>query len=331
MIYSCQSKTWKRLTSAHSATQLLYRSASRAEQTSQRSAGSGALRAYINTWASDEEKLVLKHLRGTNVHENRSHFQGLLTTLQMREGAVWLAGYNCPVIIRKKSRRPLLGLCRAVLRIRTTVHPDCIAYDMDGLLRTLQARAMLGILENRIRGYLSELRFGVKSFIKKTQVRYVLRILRFWGVRGKCDSAYGEVLKMLVFSCKTGSQRVVVNLDTLATIPSLTVDTRSGTELQRYMDRMPRTLANAPVHKQVCWHCKNVVESPLRKCAGCKRARYCSRICQVEGWGDHQRACLAVASFLSRQLIEGVMFDEVSVHQTWGSFLPEHIDQRLKK
>ena len=136
---------------------------------------------------------------------------------------------------------------------------------------------------------------------------------------------------MLVSGCKTGQQRLVVDLATLATIPSLTVENRSGTELQRYMDRMPRTLANAPVHKQVCWHSKNVVETPLRKCAGCKRARYCSRICQTEGWGEHQRECQTVASFLNRELIEGVIFSEVSVRETWGSFLREHIGQRQKK
>ena len=331
MIYSCESKTWKRLTSAHCAKQPSYRSAPRAEQTSERSADSRALLAYINIWASDEEKLHLKHLQETNIHEFRSYINELLTTLQMREGTDWLAGYNCPVIIRKKSKRPLLCLARAVLRIRTTMHPDSLDYDMDGLLRTLQARVMLGILENRMRVYLSELRLGVKSVIKKTQLRSVLRILRFWGVRGKCDSTHGEVLKMLVSACKTGTQKVVVNLATLDTIPSLSVDKCFGTELQRYMDRMPRTLANAPVHKQVCWHCKNVVTTPLRKCGDCKRARYCSRICQMEGWGEHQRACQTVASFLNRELIESVMFSEVSVHETWGSFLREHIGQRQKK
>ena len=133
---------------------------------------------------------------------------------------------------------------------------------------------------------------------------------------------------MLVSACRTGTQKLAVNLATLETIPNLSVDKCVGTEVQRYMDRMPRTLANAPVHKQVCWHCKNVVESPLRKCGDCKRARYCSRECQMEDWGEHQRACQTIASFLNRELIEGVMFSEVSVHETWGSFLREHIGQR---
>ena len=126
MIYSCESKTWKRLTSAHCAKQPSYRSAPRAEQTSERSADSRALLAYINIWASDEEKLHLKHLQETNIHEFRSYILEVVTTLQMREGTDWLAGYNCPVIIRKKSRRPLLCLARAVLRIRTTLHPDSL-------------------------------------------------------------------------------------------------------------------------------------------------------------------------------------------------------------
>jgi hypothetical protein len=330
MIYSCESKTWKRLTSAHCARRAFYTSAPRAEQIYERSVDSGPLLAYINIWASDEEKLHFKRLRGTNIHECSSGIKGLLMTLQMREATDWLAGYDFPVIIRKESRRPLLRLARAVLRIRITVHPDCLSYDMDGLLRTLRARVMLGILEERFRVYLFELQIGVKSFIKKTQLCLVLRVLRCWGVRGKCDSTYGEVLKMLVSACKRDTPSVVLNLSTVATIPGLTVDKRSSTQLQRYMDRMPRALANAPVHKQVCWHCKNVVESPLRKCSGCKRARYCSRICQKEGWGEHQRACQAVACFLNRQLIGGVMFDEVSVHETWGSFLPEHIERREK-
>ena len=156
------------------------------------SADSRALLAYLNIWAADEEKLNLKHLQVTNMHEFRSYMLEVMPTLQMRQGTDWLAGYNCPVIIRKKSKRPLLCLARAVLRIRTTMHPDSFDYDMDGLLRTLQARVMVGILENRTRVYLSELRLGVKSVIKKIEIRSVLLSLRIWCVRGKCDSTYGD-------------------------------------------------------------------------------------------------------------------------------------------
>ena len=84
MIYSCESKTWKRLTSAHCAKQPSYRSAPRAEQTSERSADSRALLAYINIWASDEEKLHLKHLQETNIHEFRSYILEVVTMVMMR-------------------------------------------------------------------------------------------------------------------------------------------------------------------------------------------------------------------------------------------------------
>ena len=106
MIYSCESKTCKRLTSAHCAKQPSYRSALRAEHTSEMSADSRALLAYLNIWAADEEKLNLKHLQVTNMHEFRSYMLEVMPTLQMRQGTDWLAGYNCPVIIRKKSKRP---------------------------------------------------------------------------------------------------------------------------------------------------------------------------------------------------------------------------------
>ena len=232
------------------------------------------------------------------------------------------------MIIRKKRGRQLLCLARAVLRIRNTQHQDSFQYNMDGLLRTLRAWAMLGILEHRVRVYLLELHVGVKSVIKKGQLRSVLCLLRFWGVRGKCDSTHGDVLNMLISACRTGKQNVVVNVATLDTIPRLSVDKCLRTSLQRYMDRMPRTLANAPVHERVCWHCKKVVETSLRKCASCKRARYCSRRCQAEGWGEHQPACKTVASFLNRELIEGVMLSEECEDETWGSFLRERIGQR---
>ena len=336
MIYSCESKTWKRLTSAHCARRAFYTSVSSGVHDHKTSVDIRRLFAYIDIWASDEEKLRLKGLRGTSFHEQDSGMLGLMMNLQMREATDWLDGYDFPVVVRKERKhdfpvgRPLLVLARVVKRIRTTLHSNVLAYDMDGLLRTLRARVILGILEQRARVYLFELQIGVKSFIKKPQLDLMLRVLRCWGFRGKCEAGYGEVLKLLVSACKRDTPSVTVDLGTFATIPALTVDKRFGTGLQRYVGRMPRALANAPVHKQVCWHCKNVVESRLRKCADCKRARYCGRKCQAEAWGWHQRACSAVACFLSRELILGVMFDEVSVHETWGSFLPEHIQRREK-
>ena len=130
-------------------------------------ANSRVLLAYVNIWASDEEKSHLKHLRQTNVNEFSSYLLEVMPTLQMRQGTDWLAAYNCPVIIRKESKRPLVWLARAVLRIRTTMHADCLDYDMDGLLRTLRARVMVGILENRMRVYLQQLRLRVKFVIRR--------------------------------------------------------------------------------------------------------------------------------------------------------------------
>ena len=291
-------------------------------------ANSRVLLAYVNIWASDEEKSHLKHLRQTNMNEFSSYLLEVMPTLQMRQGTDWLEAYNCPVIIRKESKRPLVGLARAVLRIRTTMHADCLDYDMDGLLRTLRARVMVGILEHRMRVYLKQLRLRLKFVIQETEVSTVASALRIWGVRGKCEEIHGQVLWMLVDSCRTGRQILAVDVATLETIPSLFVDTCVDTELQRFMSRMPRSLVHAPVHKQLCWHCGGFFARGMRKCGDCKRARYCSRECQVDDWGEHEKACENIAGFLNREWIDDVMFSEVSVHETWGSFLREHFIKR---
>ena len=323
MIYSRESQKWHRLTGGHWP---------RAKQTCHRSADSRALLSFINIWALDEEKFHLKHLQETNMHEYGRYILELLSTLQLRHGTAWLAGYDFPVLIRNKSGRPLLFLARAVLRIRKSTHSDSLHYDMDGLLRTLQARAMLGILEHRVRVYLVELRVGVKSVIKKGQLRSVLRLFRLLGVRGKCDSTHVDVLNMLISACRTGEPSVTVDAATLDAIPRLSVVVQClRTSLQCLMDRVPRSLADAPVHQRVCWHCKTVVDTPLQKCASCKRARYCSRLCQVADWREHQPACKTAARLLDRELIEAVKMRAVREGETWGSVLCERIGRRLQQ
>ena len=318
MIYLCESKKWKLLTGAH-----------RAKLTSHRSADGRFLLSYINLWASDEEKSHLKHLQSTHMCEYKRYLIELVTTtLQLRFGTAWLAGFDSPVMIRNQGRRPLLYLARAVLRIRVTQHADTLQYDLDGLLRTLQARAMLGILEHRMRVYLVELQVGVKSVIKKGQLRSVLRQLRLWGVRGRCDSTHVDVLNLLISACRTGKPSVSVDLATLDAIPRLNVVKCPRSSLQCYMDRVPRSLAHAPVHPRACWHCKKVADTPLRKCAGCKRARYCGRVCQLAGWGEHQSVCKIASNFLNSELIGAVKLSDVRVGATWGSVLRDRIGQR---
>ena len=166
MIYSCESKKWKRLTGAHRDMQIHHSSAPPAKRSPLTSADLRCLLSLIKLWASYEEKFHLRHLYSTKMHEYKRYlFELVTTTLRLRHGTAWLPGFESPVVIRNKTGRPLLLLARAVLRIRNSQHADSFQYDIDGLLRGLQARAMLGILEHRVRVYLVELQLGVKSVI----------------------------------------------------------------------------------------------------------------------------------------------------------------------
>jgi len=44
---------------------------------------------------------------------------------------------------------------------------------------------------------------------------------------------------------------------------------------------------------RVCWNCEvdQDEEIKLKKCAGCKRARYCSKECQEKDWSEHKLLC----------------------------------------
>ena len=51
--------------------------------------------------------------------------------------------------------------------------------------------------------------------------------------------------------------------------------------------------ANRSLMAGFCWHCNKVRSSkaPLRTCAGCKRAKYCNKVCQHAAWESHKPWC----------------------------------------
>ena len=42
-----------------------------------------------------------------------------------------------------------------------------------------------------------------------------------------------------------------------------------------------------------CYGCSKYAIYKTRKCAGCRKVRYCSRECQQTAWEDHQPLCIA--------------------------------------
>lgn len=320
MIYYCGSAKWKRLTSA--------RPAGRAEQFFGMSSRGKALSAIVNEWASDEEMSRVRQWRNLTAEQESMYLKELLRTLQVRHGDVWLSGFKNAAVVQETGKakgRPLIGLARAVLRIRLTLHHDTLQYDMDGLLRVLQARCMLGVLEHRIRVYLLEVRVGAKPRIRDKSKLQLSRSVDSLADRGLCDDAYRDLLKMLISSCRSGKDTVKVGLAVFCAIPALSLGVRSeDSAVEQYMDRMPLSLATAPVYKRMCWHCKKIAVVSL-KCGSCKRARYCSRSCQRQGWKEHKPECSAIASFLTKELMTMAYSNEVREDDVWESFLHEHL------
>lgn len=249
--------------------------------------------------------------------------------LQKRHGDAWLSGYTDAAAVLKTGKttgRPLIGLAKAVLRLRLTKHPKDLHYNMDGLLRALQARCILGVLEHRLREYSIQVQVKAKQCIQDTSKLQVLsRVVDTWADRGMCEEPYRHLLKMMIKSCAKKGLMVKVNEETFRSIPGLGVSPCSNSTLMKqYMDRVPDTLATAPVHKQKCWHCKEMV-LVTQKCPDCKRARYCSRRCQKNGWEEHKPACRAIASFLTKEMMMHVHAHGVHQDDTWKSVLSKHM------
>ena len=296
MIYFCESAKWKRLTNAGRA-----RLAAQLEWNLQKHHGDAWMSGYTNA------AVVLKTGKRTG-----RPLIGLAKAVVLKTG--------------KTTGRPLIGLAKAVLRLRLTKHPEDMHYDMDGLLQVLQARCILGVLEHRLREYSIQVQVKAKHCIQDTsKLQFLSRIVDTWADRGMCEEPYRHLLKVLIKSCAKKDLKVQVSAEVFRSIPGLGLTSCSkSTLMKQYMDRVPDTLATAPVHKQKCWHCKEIV-LVTQKCGSCKRARYCSRLCQKNGWEEHKPACKAIAGFLTQELMMHVHACEVHQDDTWKSILRKHM------
>ena len=205
------------------------------------------------------------------------------------------------------------------------MYGDELSYDMDGLLNKLRARCLLGILEHRARVYSLEVEVGAKSCIRKQSERSLSCLVRCLGNRGNCDAAYCVLINKLLQSCRTGRFTTRISAGAFSAVPGLGLAGGSFRVVDCYMERMPMSLATAPVHKGKCWHCKKTVDTLLQKCANCKRARFCGASCQLKMWGAHKLECKAIARYLSDDLMQGVRWSEVMKHDVWASFLRRHL------
>jgi len=56
---------------------------------------------------------------------------------------------------------------------------------------------------------------------------------------------------------------------------------------------------------QICWYCHDdVTRVEINRCAGCKKARYCSEECQKADWGRHGDYCLLMQQKIKKKTEE---------------------------
>lgn len=81
-------------------------------------------------------------------------------------------------------------------------------------------------------------------------------------------------------------------------------------------------------------YCKNTKSSDgaqLLNCAGCKKARYCSKDCQKQHWTDHKLYCKHVASGGTSSASFDVLkyYEKIAVHDPEAQALARNINLML--
>jgi MYND finger protein len=61
-------------------------------------------------------------------------------------------------------------------------------------------------------------------------------------------------------------------------------------ELEKY-DKFDEVRVSKLVDRVFEWQCEGCGIIALKKCAGCKKAYYCSRVCQEKDWSSHKLNC----------------------------------------
>ena len=71
------------------------------------------------------------------------------------------------------------------------------------------------------------------------------------------------------------------------------------------LKRWPQLQPHWPrVRRRICDQCGRQValsEPRFMVCGGCGVARYCSEACQIASWGHHQKCCVKLARYATRQ------------------------------
>ena len=69
--------------------------------------------------------------------------------------------------------------------------------------------------------------------------------------------------------------------------------------------RWPQMQTHWPrIRRRICDQCGRQValsEPRFMVCGGCGVARYCSEACQIASWGHHQKCCVKLARYATRQ------------------------------
>jgi hypothetical protein len=191
-------------------------------------------------------------------------------------------------------------LRKILLRTRWTTHSDLATFNLEGYLRCIINRIIMGLLDEMMLRFIIRLRLGIAKPIEAHERKYVAGVIFALCLRSKSSLQYASLNMFRLTQCRN-MKEILIPFTDAGSSPG----TRRKTEEERripydaLLSTMPKRMLNTPISQDHCWGCN--AESTTQKCGRCLMFRYCTPACQAADWKEHKKHCASFKAMFNKQ------------------------------